>query len=187
MNTRACLPGVQHEFSWLEHPQGRRPGHVALWCCSAHHPLGQFGYSPAWFVKPLQSTEGNPLWRSCRCASSLAPQYCPALGGKRQLKQSDTTLPRFLPDTSVSTRFWICFKILEKWFGVCIYYRTKINQLSVINYQALICSLNFYMNLDNEGQQHWTHRCHDTWALRSNSFYSISCHRMAGLSHSMEV
>lgn len=59
----------------------------------------------------------------------------------------------FRPDTSVSTKFGICFKMLEKRFGVFIYYKRKINQLSAINYQALVCSLNFCMNLDNEGKQ----------------------------------
>lgn len=82
MNTRAPLPGAPRGFFWLEHPRGRMPGRVAPSCCSAPRPLGQFGYSPAWFAKPLQSTEGNPLWRSCRYASSLAPQCCPALVGE---------------------------------------------------------------------------------------------------------
>lgn len=82
MNTRTLLPAGRRVFFWLEHPQGRTPARVAPLCCSAPRPPAQFGYSPAWFAKPLQSTEGNPLWRSCRCASSPAPQRCPALVGE---------------------------------------------------------------------------------------------------------
>lgn len=80
--TKASLPGAPRGFSWSEPPRGRQPGPVALWCCSAPRPQGQFGCSPAWSWRPLRSTAGNPWWRSCRSASSPAPPRCPALGAQ---------------------------------------------------------------------------------------------------------
>lgn len=110
MNRRTLLPAGPRVFFWLEHPRGRTPGRAAPSCCSAPRPPARSGYSPAWFVKPLQSTEGNPLWRSCRYASFPAPQHCPALVGEDSL--NIWALP-VIPDTSVSVRFWICLKRLE--------------------------------------------------------------------------
>lgn len=152
-NTKASLPVAPHGFFWLEHPRGRMPGHVALSCCSAPHPLGQSGYSPVWFVKPPQSTEGNPLWRSCRYASSLAPQRCPALWEKT-VKTFRYYLHGFITHTSMSVRFWKCLKCLRSYF---LFTTGQKKIFTAINYEAFVCSVNFCISPDDEEQQHWTH------------------------------